>query len=301
MLRFARVDNYAAYRIDYWLTWPLATRPSYQGYHLLVWVTTLVYLAGKFRFVRQVAWSCMHGAAWSYVELHGTAWGCMELHGAACMEMLGAGWSCMGLHDASSHMGSLHAWDWGTSKMLHIIIKTFPCFPHFSGVPHIRFRNVPYRQHSSVQMDDQRKSPGVPMFRFAPAEEAAQRPALPTRSQSEAGGSPIPATGSWGCSWRCSMRLIDLEGQLHHANLALERSVSSEAQLRGMLAASEREASGLRHEVDLIRKQGCQAEVRHHAQLEDKEEEVIGESLPRVAMCSWGTRRRRSLVSQCPG
>lgn len=92
------------------------------------------------------------------------------------------------------------------------------------------------------------------------AEEAMSqgRSPHPNRSQSERGSSPMPATasssgGGWGCSWRCSMRLIELEAQLQqqralHADLG-QRAAASEALQRHQLDASEAVVTELRTQV----------------------------------------------------
>ena len=90
--------------------------------------------------------------------------------------------------------------------------------------------------------------------------------------------------GSWEFSWKRSMRLIELEGQLEavkraHAELQ-QRSDASETRLSSMLLEKEHEASCLQNTVDHLREEGREAQcqlVQLRAQMLGKEEEIVGE------------------------
>ncbi len=126
------------------------------------------------------------------------------------------------------------------------------------------------------------------------------------RSQS-CSGSGTAATGGWGCSWRCSMRLIELEAQLQqlrgvHAE-AQARAASQQQGLESQLclaAACETQAAeqlwemgeelearqgdmaALLMQVEQLGKEGREAKQRYSTQLADKEEEVIGRLAERL-------------------
>ena len=123
------------------------------------------------------------------------------------------------------------------------------------------------------------------------AEEAqAVNPPL-DRSQSERGNGPLPGSSSgWGCSWRCSMRLIELEAA--HADLRRRcmASEASEAAMSARLNASEGSETGLRAQLDTLTRLHLKTQQAAQSQLAEKEEEVIGEgAVTTPAHLLWGT------------
>ena len=121
-------------------------------------------------------------------------------------------------------------------------------------------------------------------FNHLLADEGGSKSSILDRSQSER-GTPISAnsSGGWGCSWRCSMRMIELEGQLHQAKVAhaeLQRSTlcmrASEEAMRDCLEQSKGQTEDLKMQLEAMQKLHEDSRLLHKAQLQEKEEEVIG-------------------------
>ena len=107
--------------------------------------------------------------------------------------------------------------------------------------------------------------------------EAAQQPGPQVvRSQSCAGAVSPSAGLAWGCSWRCSMRLIDLESQLAQLKDAHRVSQQHAGDCTSKLTARDAEVMQLRLKVTQLHEEGQTAQQCYHAELADKEEEVIG-------------------------
>ena len=123
-------------------------------------------------------------------------------------------------------------------------------------------------------------------FNHLLADEGGSKSSMLDRSQSER-GTPIPASsiGGWGCSWQCSMRMIDLEGQVHkvreaHAELqrkSLSMRAGEEAMQDG-LRQREGRTEDLKVQLEAMRKLHEDSCLLHRAHLQEKEEEVIGKN-----------------------
>jgi len=150
-------------------------------------------------------------------------------------------------------------------------------------------------------MSDEETSPRTAGINASLASFASQHHALglEDRPRSQSTGGVVPTMrlkkdqGSWDFSWKRSMRLIELEGQVERQSGQLEavrqahaelrhRSEESEARLYGMLRDKEDEAECLRCSVDHLEEEGREAQrklCQLREQMSEKEEEIIGKRL----------------------